>query len=139
MKDDLPLGAVVPGGASSNFMDPSALDVAVDFQALTDAGSMLGSGGAIFMAANQDLLEAALNITRFFRNESCGKCVPCRIGTEKAVALVEEAGHVTGETHEKLRLLHETLARTSICGLGQIALGPILSLAKTFSTPGTDG
>ena len=139
MNDDRPLGAVVPGGASSNFMPPSALDVAIDFQALTDAGSMLGSGGAIFMAKNQDLLKAALNITRFFRNESCGKCVPCRVGTEKAVALVEEAGDLSGETHEKLRLLHETLARTSICGLGQIALGPILSLAQNFSNHRTDG
>ena len=139
MKEGLPLGAVVPGGASSNFMPPSALDVAVDFQALTDAGSMLGSGGAVFLAAKQNLLEAALNITRFFRNESCGKCVPCRVGTEKAVALVEESGVLSGETHESLRLLHETLARTSICGLGQIALGPILSLMQNFPKHGTDG
>ncbi|MEE3326966.1 MAG: NAD(P)H-dependent oxidoreductase subunit E [Myxococcota bacterium] len=139
MKDDLPLGAISPGGASSNFLPPSSLDVAVDFDSLSEAGSMLGSGGAVFIAENQDLLQAALNITRFFRNESCGKCVPCRIGTEKAVAMVEEAGALSEETYEKLRILNETLARTSICGLGQIALGPILSMARIFPDQRTGG
>lgn len=132
MRDGRPLGAVAPGGASSNFLPPSALDVAVDFQTLADAGSMLGSGGMVFVADDQDLLEVALNVTRFFRNESCGKCVPCRIGTEKAVALVEQQKGISGDIGQRLNALHETLARTSICGLGQIALAPMLSLAKLF-------
>ena len=139
MREGLPLGAIVPGGASSNFLPPDALDVAVDFDALSEAGSMLGSGGAVFIAENQDLLQAALNITRFFRNESCGKCVPCRIGTEKAVAMIEEAGELSDNTYEKLCSLNDTLARTSICGLGQIALGPILSMARNFPGQRSDG
>ncbi|MAI78510.1 MAG: nitroreductase family protein [Deltaproteobacteria bacterium] len=132
MQDDRKLGAIAPGGASSSFLPPSALQTGVDFQSITDAGSMLGSGGAVFIAADQDLLEVALSVTRFFRNESCGKCVPCRVGTEKAVALVEEAGGISSEIHTQLQQLHETLARTSICGLGQIALSPMLSLAERF-------
>ena len=139
MREGLPLGAIVPGGASSNFLPSSALDVSVDFDALSEAGSMLGSGGAVFIADNQDLLQAALDITRFFRNESCGKCVPCRVGTEKAVAMIEKAGSLSEDTYEKLSLLNETLARTSICGLGQIALGPILSMARAFPDRRTGG
>ncbi|MFP6640307.1 MAG: NADH-ubiquinone oxidoreductase-F iron-sulfur binding region domain-containing protein, partial [Myxococcota bacterium] len=132
MRDGRPLGAIAPGGASSNFLPPSALDVAMDFDSLAEAGSMLGSGGTVFVAADQDLLEVALNVTRFFRNESCGKCVPCRVGTEKAVALVEKNGGLSEETRAALSALHETLAQTSICGLGQIALAPMLSLAEHF-------
>lgn len=139
MKEGLSLGAIVPGGASSNFLPPSALDVAVDFDSLSEAGSMLGSGGAVFIAESQDLLQAALNITTFFRNESCGKCVPCRIGTEKAVAMIEEAGELSNEMYEKLSALNDTLARTSICGLGQIALGPMLSMARNFPDQRSDG
>jgi NADH:ubiquinone oxidoreductase subunit F (NADH-binding) len=88
---------------------------------------MLGSGAAIFLAAGRNLLEVGLDVTRFFRNESCGKCVPCRVGTEKAVKLLESQP-LTPELVEQLRALHETLARTSICGLGQIALAPLLSI-----------
>lgn len=132
MRDGRPLGAIAPGGASSNFLPPTALDVAMDFDALAEAGSMLGSGGTVFVAGDQDLLEVALSVTRFFRNESCGKCVPCRVGTEKAVALVEKSGGLSEETRTTLRALHETLAQTSICGLGQIALAPMLSLAELF-------
>ena len=132
MRDGMTLAAVAPGGASSNFLGPEALDLPLDFETLSDAGSMLGSGAAIFVAEGHDLLDVGLNITRFFRNESCGKCVPCRVGTEKAVKLVESAGGVSGEIEELLRELDATLAQTSICGLGQVALGPLRSLLSAF-------
>ena len=74
-----------------------------------------------------DLLDVGLDVTRFFRNESCGKCVPCRVGTEEAVTTLER-GPLTEEQVVSLRSLHATLARTSICGLGQVALAPLLSL-----------
>ena len=84
------------------------------------------------------------SITRFFRNESCGKCVPCRVGTEKAVALIEKAGCVSAEDEALLRSLHETMGQTSICGLGQVALGPLLSILSRFPdrmprAPAVDG
>ena len=93
---------------------------------------MLGSGAAIYVAEGRDLLDVGLSITRFFRNESCGKCVPCRVGSEKAVALIEKTGGGSNEDEELLRSLHETMQQTSICGLGQVALGPLLSILSRF-------
>jgi NADH:ubiquinone oxidoreductase subunit F (NADH-binding) len=126
------LAAVAPGGASSHFLPPAGLDVAIDFDAIAAAGSMLGSGAALFVAQDRDLLDVGLDVTRFFRNESCGKCVPCRIGTEKAVKLLESAGGVSPDSLALLRRLDATLRQTSICGLGQVALSPLLSILATF-------
>ena len=132
MKDGLPVLTVAPGGASSNFLGTEALPLALDFDTLAAAGTMLGSGAAIFVAEGHDLLDVGLSITRFFRNESCGKCVPCRVGSEKAVALIERAGRVSEEDETLLRSLHDTMQQTSICGLGQVALGPLLSILSRF-------
>jgi NADH:ubiquinone oxidoreductase subunit F (NADH-binding) len=128
------LAAVAPGGASSTFLGPAALDVPIDFEAIAGAGSMLGSGAALFVAAGRDLLEVGTDVTRFFRNESCGKCVPCRVGTEKAVQLLERTrGLPDASGRTQLRELHATLARTSICGLGQVALAPLLSIVDRLA------
>jgi NADH:ubiquinone oxidoreductase subunit F (NADH-binding)/NADH:ubiquinone oxidoreductase subunit E len=132
MQDGGVLEAIAPGGASSNFLPADALDTPLDFQTLTDAGSMLGSGAVVFVAAGRNLVDVGLNVTRFFRNESCGKCVPCRVGSEKAVKLVELAGGVDADTRALLESLNETLGQTSICGLGQVALGPLLSILQNF-------
>jgi len=140
MREGAALAAVAPGGASSRFLGPAALGVPLDFDALSEAGSMLGSGAVVFVAAGRDLVEAGLNVTRFFRDESCGKCVPCRVGTEKAVQMVEAAGRVDGGLRDELRSLDEALARTSICGLGQVALSPLRSILDTLVTlEATDG
>ncbi len=129
MKRDEAVGAVAPGGASSNFLGPEALDLALDFDSLAAAGTMLGSGAVVFVAEERDLLDVGLSITRFFRNESCGKCVPCRVGSEKAVALIEKGG---AADQVLLRSLADTMQQTSICGLGQVALGPLLSILTRF-------
>ena len=123
-----------PGGASSNFLPAAKADVALDFQALQQAGSMLGSGAVIYVAQGRDLVELALNEVRFFRNESCGKCVPCRVGSHKAVNLIEAAleGQPGDDLIALIREMGETLARTSICGLGQVALQPIISVIENF-------
>lgn len=135
MKDGRKLAAVAPGGASSNFLGPDSLDIPMDFETLAEAGSMLGSGAAVFVAEGHNLLQVGVNVARFFRNESCGKCVPCRVGTEKAVRLIEAAGATpTVQVLDQLRELHATLARTSICGLGQVALAPLLSIVDRFPT-----
>jgi NADH:ubiquinone oxidoreductase subunit F (NADH-binding)/NADH:ubiquinone oxidoreductase subunit E len=132
MREARDLVAFAPGGASSRFLPASELDLPIDFEAVARAGSMLGSGAVVYVGEGHDLLDLGLSVTRFFRNESCGKCVPCRVGTDKAVRLIEAADGLSPALHEQLTGLHETLARTSLCGLGQVALAPLLSLAERF-------
>jgi NADH:ubiquinone oxidoreductase subunit F (NADH-binding) len=124
--------AFAPGGASSNFLGPEALDTPLDFGPMQAAGSMLGSGALVVVAQGTDLLALATNVVRFFARESCGKCVPCRVGSEKAVAMLEEiaAGRRDRKDVDTLVELEETMRMTSICGLGQVALNPILSVRK---------
>ena len=126
------LESVQPGGASSNFLGPEHLDVPLDFDTIAEAGSMLGSGAVVVLAEGTDSLAAATNVLRFFRNESCGKCVPCRVGSTKAHALLAdtiEAGEELDDARrDRLLELETTLRKTSICGLGQVALGPVVSV-----------
>jgi NADH:ubiquinone oxidoreductase subunit F (NADH-binding) len=128
------LYAFAPGGASSNFLPAAKRDVALDFAALQQAGSMLGSGAVIYVAQGRDLVDLGANEVRFFRNESCGKCVPCRVGSEKAVELIDQAlaGKPRPGLIPMLQELGQTLSLTSICGLGQVALQPILSVIANF-------
>jgi formate dehydrogenase beta subunit len=127
------VGAVQPGGASSNFIGPDRLDLQLDFGTAAEAGTMLGSGALVVLAEGTDLLAASTNVLRFFRNESCGKCVPCRVGSTKAHALLEgvlESGSSELDESQRGRILQleEAMRKTSICGLGQVALGPVVSV-----------
>ncbi|QRP50190.1 NAD(P)H-dependent oxidoreductase subunit E [Amycolatopsis sp. FDAARGOS 1241] len=130
--DGAAVGAVQPGGASSNFIGPDRLDLRLDFAALAEAGTMLGSGAVVVLAEGTDLLAASTNVLRFFRNESCGKCVPCRVGSTKAHTLLRgvlDAGAELDEAGQgRIRQLEEAMRKTSICGLGQVALGPVVSV-----------
>jgi NADH:ubiquinone oxidoreductase subunit F (NADH-binding)/NADH:ubiquinone oxidoreductase subunit E len=131
VSDGAELLAYQPGGASSNFLGPEDLDVPLDFGPLQEAGSMLGSGAVTVIAEGTDLLAAGTNVLRFFRNESCGKCVPCRVGSHKAHEMITEAlatGNGPAYLKERLTELEATLRLTSICGLGQVALGPVMSV-----------
>ena len=109
-------------------------DIALNFKPLEQVGSMLGSGAVVAIAEGRDMLDLAFNAMRFFRNESCGKCVPCRTGTEKIVDIRQ--GALTGKGREETRVLIEELSaammETSICGLGQAAPNPILSVIRHF-------
>ncbi|MFC5994708.1 NAD(P)H-dependent oxidoreductase subunit E [Pseudonocardia hispaniensis] len=130
------VGAVQPGGASSNFIGPDQLDLPLDFGPLAEAGTMLGSGALVVLAEGTDLLAAATNVLRFFRDESCGKCVPCRVGSTKAhevlrgVLAAGPAGAPRLDEAQRARVLQleEAMRKTSICGLGQVALGPVVSV-----------
>ncbi len=136
------LGAIQPGGASSNFLGPDGLDVPLDFDTLARAGSMLGSGAMVVMAEGTDLLAAATNVLRFFRNESCGKCVPCRTGSAKAHEILSGLladGGGPGDVDARIVQLEETMRKTSICGLGQVALGPLLSVLRLDGQETRDG
>jgi NADH:ubiquinone oxidoreductase subunit F (NADH-binding) len=131
LPEGVELQAFQPGGASSNFLGPDQLDVPLDFKPLADAGSMLGSGALVAIGDQTNLLAAATNVLRFFRNESCGKCVPCRVGSHKAHQILTEAlarGAGTDGVDGQIARLEETLRLTSICGLGQVALGPVMSV-----------
>jgi NADH:ubiquinone oxidoreductase subunit F (NADH-binding) len=128
------LKAFSPGGASSGFLPASMANVALDFQSLTQVGSMLGSGAVVALAEGTCMLDAALNVVTFFRNESCGKCVPCRVGSDKIVHILERAtrGQATIDEIDLIGELAETMQLTSICGLGQAAPLPITSALKYF-------
>jgi len=131
VRDGAGVGAIQPGGASSNFLGPEGLDVPLDFDTVAEAGSMLGSGALVVIAEGTDLLAAATNVLRFFRNESCGKCVPCRVGSHKAHEILTdllESGGGPEDVDARIVQLEETMRLTSICGLGQVALGPVLSV-----------
>jgi formate dehydrogenase beta subunit len=134
------LAAIQPGGASSNFLGPDKLDVPLDFDALAKAGSMLGSGAMVVLAEGTDLLAAATNVLRFFRNESCGKCVPCRVGSAKAHRILTEVSNgAPASVDGQIRELEETMRKTSICGLGQVALGPVVSVLGLNAQGSRDG
>jgi NADH:ubiquinone oxidoreductase subunit F (NADH-binding)/NADH:ubiquinone oxidoreductase subunit E len=122
------LGAVQPGGASSNFIGPERLDTALDFGSAAEAGTMLGSGALVVLAEGSDLLAASTNVLRFFRNESCGKCVPCRVGSTKAHELLDGRSELDDDERAQILRLEEAMRKTSICGLGQVALGPVVSV-----------
>jgi formate dehydrogenase beta subunit len=131
--DGRPLGAIQPGGASSNFIGPDKIDVELDFGTLQAAGSMLGSGAIVVVAEGTDLLAAAVNVLRFFRDESCGKCVPCRVGSMKAHVILDgllKARGGAADVNGEVRDLDAVMRRTSICGLGQVALGPVMSVLR---------
>ncbi|MDN5939015.1 MAG: NAD(P)H-dependent oxidoreductase subunit E [Salinisphaera sp.] len=132
------LQAFSPGGASTNFLPAAKADTAMDFDALAKAGSALGTAAMVYLDETRDLVDLALQQVRFFRNESCGKCVPCRVGSHKAVEMVEQQrnggaanSHGSDQT-AFLKELHQTLAKTSICGLGQVAMAPLVSVIDHF-------
>ena len=132
------LKAFAPSGPSSGYLPASMVDVRLDFKALADAGSMLGSGAIVVCDDTTCMLDMALNAVRFYRNESCGKCVPCRLGSQKMTDLLLRwtQGAVSEPQYRADLALLDDLSRvmsqTSICGLGQIAPAPIQSVLKHF-------
>ena len=132
------LKAFAPSGPSSGYLRASMVDVRLDFKALADAGSMLGSGAIVVCDDTTCMLDMALTAVRFYRNESCGKCVPCRMGSQKMVDLLArwtQGGVSEAQYRADLALLEElsqAMSLTSICGLGQIVPAPIQSVLKHF-------
>ena len=126
------LKAFSPGGASSGFLPASEVGLALDFGPLQAAGSMLGSAGVVILNEHTDMLRAAISQLRFFRDESCGQCAPCRVGTQVMVTMLERLAAGEGTTADV-----DTLARVgwemeagSICGLGQAAPFPVQHLLR---------
>ena len=126
--------AFAPSGAASGFLPASKIDVALDFKSMAAAGSMLGSGAIVVLSNQRCMLDMALNAVKFFRNESCGKCVPCRIGSQKLVEMLTgwTRGISAATDRELIDELCETLKLTSICGLGQFIPYPIQTVLQYF-------
>ncbi|MBE7464524.1 MAG: NAD(P)H-dependent oxidoreductase subunit E [Planctomycetes bacterium] len=131
---DKKLKGFAPSGPSGGFLPASMVDLSMDWKKMADAGSMLGSGAIVAIAEGTDLVELALNATQFYRNESCGKCVPCRVGSQKLVDLLHRMAKKEGkrEDFETIQRLSDTMLMTSICGLGQVVSAPIDSVLKHF-------
>jgi len=128
------LKAFAPSGPSSGYLPASQADVRLDFKSLAAIGSMLGSGAIVVCAEGRCMLDMALNAVKFFRNESCGKCVPCRVGSQKMVDILTAWTRGKG-SHSDMALiddLTEALKLTSICGLGQFAHSPLSSVLLHF-------
>src|SRR5450432_504712 len=132
------LKAFAPSGPSSGYLPASLVDVRLDFKALADAGSMLGSGAIVVCDDTTCMLDMALNAVRFYRNESCGKCVPCRVGSQKMVDLLARwTQGAVPETQYRADLalldeLSQAMSLTSICGPVQTVPAPIQSVLKHF-------
>jgi NADH:ubiquinone oxidoreductase subunit F (NADH-binding) len=119
----------VPAGANTY----DILDLPLDNVTVAAAGSMLGAAFVV-VGDRACLVDMALNITEFFRNESCGKCVPCRLGSQKLVELLSEIVQGRGPSEQLgwVAQLAQTMSLTSICGLGMVAANPIVSLITHF-------
>ncbi len=120
--------AYLPGGASGGILPASLGDVPLDFDTLQPHGCFIGSAAVIILSQHDRARDAALNLMRFFADESCGQCTPCRVGTEKAVGLLAQPAWDTALLDE----LSRAMADASICGLGQAAPNPIACVIKYF-------
>jgi formate dehydrogenase len=120
--------AYLPGGASGGILPASLGDVPLDFDTLQPHGAFIGSAAVIVLSQHDRARDAAVNLLRFFADESCGQCTPCRVGTEKAVTLM---GAPTWDT-ALLGELAQAMADASICGLGQAAPNPFTSVIRYF-------
>jgi formate dehydrogenase beta subunit len=118
----------LPGGASGGIMPASLANVPLDFDTLQPYGCFIGSAAVIVLSQHDKARDAALNMMRFFAHESCGQCTPCRVGTDKAATLMQ------AEVWDKATLddLSTVMVDASICGLGQAAPNPMLSVFKYF-------
>ena len=127
--------AILLGGAAGTFVGPDELDVPLTFEGTRAIGAALGSGVVLVYDDRADLVDALLRIAAFFRDESCGQCVPCRVGTVRQEELLRRlaAGRPNGSRDDELRLLREigqAMRDASICGLGQTASTAIESALR---------
>ncbi len=128
MEDGHEFYAYLPGGASGGILPASMAGIPMDFGTLEEYGCFTGSGAVIVLSKADSAKAAALNVLRFFEDESCGQCTPCRVGCEKAVKLLE--ANVWDEP--LLMELAQAMSDASICGLGQAAPNPVKSVFRFF-------
>jgi len=128
MADGHTFHAYLPGGASGGILPASMDDIPLDFGTLEKYGCFIGSAAIVILSDRDSVKGAALNLMRFFEDESCGQCTPCRVGTQKAAILMEKPVW----NRELLDELSQAMRDASICGLGQAASNPLTSVIKYF-------
>jgi bidirectional [NiFe] hydrogenase diaphorase subunit len=126
--------AVQTGGPSGGCIPASAFDTSVDYESLTQLGSIMGSGGAIVMDRETNMVDVARFFIEFCMDESCGKCIPCRAGTVQLYQLLTKIreGRASMADLDQLEELCEVVQNTSLCGLGQSAPNPVFSTLRYF-------
>jgi NADH:ubiquinone oxidoreductase subunit F (NADH-binding)/NAD-dependent dihydropyrimidine dehydrogenase PreA subunit/(2Fe-2S) ferredoxin len=129
-----PFKGVQTGGPSGGCLSEEFLDIPVEYEAMTTAGSIMGSGGMIVMDQDTCVVDLALYFLNFTQKESCGKCIPCRVGTWQMVNILERIvkGESGADDISRLENLAETVQQASLCGLGQTAPNPVLTTLKYF-------
>lgn len=134
VRDGKAFKAVQIGGPSGGCLTTDDLDLPLDFDSLKKAGAMIGSGGLVVMDEDTCMVEVARFFMHFTQNESCGKCVPCREGTKRMLAILERIVEGKGEEGdiELLLELADTITATALCGLGKSAASPVVSTIKSF-------
>ncbi len=120
--------AYLPGGASGGILPASMADIPLDFDTLTPYGCFIGSAAIVILSDHDTAVDAARNLMKFFSEESCGQCTPCRVGTAKALTLMGRSSW----DQPLLKELSQAMVDASICGLGQAAPNPALSVIKYF-------
>jgi formate dehydrogenase len=128
MADGHAFKAYLPGGASGGILPAALGDIPLDFDTLEPHGCFIGSAAIVVLSDHDNMRDVALNLMRFFEDESCGQCTPCRVGAEKAVKLMSRP------TWDEALLteLSAAMIDASICGLGQAAPNPMLMVLKHF-------
>jgi len=118
----------LPGGASGGILPASMGDIPLDFDTLQPYGCFIGSAAIMILSDRDRATDAARNLMRFFAEESCGQCTPCRVGTAKALKLLQQPKW----NQSLLQELSQVMIDASICGLGQAAPNPLLCVMKYF-------
>ncbi|MCU0588401.1 MAG: 4Fe-4S binding protein [Syntrophobacteraceae bacterium] len=134
-KNGKAIKAVQTGGPSGGCLPASHFDLPVDFDSLHAAGSMMGSGGMVVMDEGTCMVDVARYFLNFLQDESCGKCVPCRIGVSRMLEIMDDISEGRGRS-EQIGLLQEladTIGETALCGLGKTAPNPVLSTLRYFA------
>jgi NADH-quinone oxidoreductase subunit F len=133
LRDGSQLQAVLLGGAAGRFVGPDSLDLVLTHEATSDAGLSLGSGVVMVLDQTVDMIDQVRRIAAFFRDESCGQCVPCRVGTIRQEEVIEQlASGIRDGQIELLDDIGRAMTDASICGLGQTAHGAIESAIVTL-------
>jgi formate dehydrogenase len=128
MQDGHTFYGYLPGGASGGILPASMADIPLDFDTLNQYGCFIGSAAVVILSDKDRATTAARNLTKFFSEESCGQCTPCRVGTAKTLKLIAEKKW----DQPLLKELSAAMMDASICGLGQAAPNPVLSVMKYF-------
>lgn len=126
------LQAVLMGGAAGTFLTPEEIDVALTFEDLRAAGATFGSGAIMVFNDTVDLRDVLRRLGRFFQHESCGKCFPCQIGTQRQLEILDRIDRPLAGDAERLRDIGLTMTEASLCGLGQTAASAVLSAMKRW-------